>query len=156
DHPVRHIILLTDGDTNRRSDDHLDLIAGLARDEITVTTIRIGSDTGNVELLQKISHETGGEFHHVPEATALPQLMIRDTRRLIPAPGRMVTASARVAEWGPMLAGLTDDDFPRVARWATTRLKDDAELRLYLDGGTRRDPLLATWQYQLGRVAVLP
>src|SRR5262249_1147874 len=27
---VRHIILLTDGDTNRRADDHVDLIAALA------------------------------------------------------------------------------------------------------------------------------
>ena len=55
-----------------------------------------------------------------------------------------------------MLAGLQADELPRVARWAVTRLKDDAELRLYLDAGSRRDPLLATWQYELGRVAVLP
>jgi hypothetical protein len=55
-----------------------------------------------------------------------------------------------------MLAGLPADDLPRVARWAVTRLKDDAELRLYLDAGSRHDPLLATWQYELGRVAVLP
>jgi hypothetical protein len=68
----------------------------------------------------------------------------------------MANAPARVGEWGPMLAGLEEEDFPRVARWAATRLKDDAELRLYLDTGSRRDPLLATWQYQLGRVAVLP
>jgi Ca-activated chloride channel family protein len=154
--PVRHIILLTDGDTNRRSDDHADLIAALARDDVTVTTIRIGSDTGNLELLQQISRETGGEFHHVADATALPQLMIRDTRRLIDAPGSLVNAPARVGEWGPMLAGLREEEFPVVARWAATRLKDDADLRLYLDAGTRRDPLLATWQYQLGRVAVVP
>jgi Ca-activated chloride channel family protein len=156
DRAVRHIILLTDGDTNRRSDDHFDLIAALARDEITVTSIRIGSDTGNLDLLQQISRETGGEFHHVADATALPQLMIRDTRRLIDAPGSLVNAPARIAEWGPMLAGLPEEDFPVVARWAATRLKDDAELRLYLDAGSRRDPLLATWQYQLGRVAVVP
>jgi Mg-chelatase subunit ChlD len=156
DRPVRHIILLTDGDTNRRSDDHLDLIAALSRDDITVTTIRIGSDTGNLELLQQISRETGGEFHHVADATSLPQLMIRDTRRLIDAPGTLVNAPARVGEWGPMLAGLSEQELPVVARWAVTRLKDDAELRLYLDAGTRRDPLLATWQYQLGRVAVVP
>ena len=153
---MRHVILLTDGDTNRRSVDHDDLIAQLARDEITVTAIRIGSDTGNLELLRRIAATTGGEFHHVADATALPQLMIRDTRRLIDAPGSLVNAPVHVAEWGPMLAGLPADDLPRVARWAVTRLKDDAELRLYLDAGSRRDPLLATWQYELGRVAVLP
>ncbi len=156
DRQVRHIILLTDGDTNRRSDEHQDLIADLARDGISVTAIRIGQDTGNLELLQQIAGDTGGEFHHVADATALPQLMIRDTRRLIDAPGSMVNAQARLGQWGPMLAGFAPEDFPRVTRWATTKLKDDAELRLYLDAGSRRDPLLATWQYQLGRVAVLP
>jgi Mg-chelatase subunit ChlD len=153
---VRHVILLTDGDTNRRSDDHRDLIAALAGDGITVTAIRIGQDTGNVELLQQMARDTGGEFHHVTNAAALPQLMIRDTRRLVDAPGSLVNAPARIAHWGPMLAGLAEEELPRVARWATTNLKDDAELRLYLDAGSRRDPLLATWQYELGRVAVLP
>jgi len=153
---VRHIILLTDGDTNRRADDHLDLIAALARDDVTVTTLRIGSDTVNLELLKQISSETGGEFHHVADVAALPQLMIRDTRRLIDSPGSMVNAPARLGEPGPILAGLSEDELPHVARWATTRLKPDAQLRLYLDAGSRHDPLLATWQYELGRVAVVP
>ncbi|HXA55049.1 MAG TPA: VWA domain-containing protein, partial [Solirubrobacteraceae bacterium] len=47
---VRHIILLTDGDTNRRAEDHDDLIAALARDDVTVTTIRIGDDLVNLDL----------------------------------------------------------------------------------------------------------
>jgi len=68
----------------------------------------------------------------------------------------MVNAPARLGEPGPILAGLSEDELPRVARWAATRLRPDAQLRLYLDTGSRRDPLLATWQYQLGRVAVLP
>ena len=103
---MRHIILLTDGDTNRRVDDHLDLIAALAHDDVTVTTIRIGSDTVNLELLKQISSETGGEFHHVADVATLPQLMIRDTRRLIDSPGSMVNAPARLGEPGPILAGL--------------------------------------------------
>src|SRR5262249_11694091 len=153
---VRHIILLTDGDTNRRADDHVDLIAALARDDITVTAIRIGSDTVNLDLLKQISSQTSGEFHHVADVAALPQLMIRDTRRLIDSPGSMVNAPARLGEPGPILAGLSEDELPHVARWATTRLKPDAQLRLYLDAGSRRDPPLATWQYELGRVARLP
>ncbi len=153
---VRHVILLTDGDTNRRADDHTELIAALARDEITVTTIRIGADTVNLELLQGISAATGGEFHHVANAELLPQLMIRDTRRLIDAPGSLVNAPARVGDDEPMLAGIDEAELPRVARWAVTRLKPDGELRLWLDAGGRRDPLLVTWQYELGRVVALP
>ncbi|HEV7735260.1 MAG TPA: VWA domain-containing protein [Candidatus Binatia bacterium] len=153
---VRHVILLTDGDSNRRADDHTALIADLARDGITVTSIRIGSDTVNLELLQDIAHATGGEFHHVADAEALPQLMIRDTRRLMDAPGSLVNAPARIGETGPMLSGVDERELPAVARWAVTRARPEAEMRLWLDTGTRHDPLLATWQVELGRVAALP
>lgn len=153
---VRHVILLTDGDTNRPGDDHEDVIAGLAADGITVTAIRIGTDAANLALLERIAVITGGAFHHVPDAAALPQLMIRDTRRVLDAPGRTTDAPARIGAPGTMLAGFDEREFPRVARWATTRLKPAGELRLWLDVGTRRDPLLATWQFGLGHVAVLP
>lgn len=153
---VRHVILLTDGDTNRAGHDHEDVIARLAADGITVTAIRIGTDAANLALLERIATVTGGAFHHVPDATVLPRLMIRDTRRLLDAPGRATDAPARIGAPGTILAGFDEREFPRVARWATTRLKPDGELRLWLDVGTRRDPLLATWQIGLGHVAVLP
>jgi hypothetical protein len=57
---------------------------------------------------------------------------------------------------GPILAGLREDQLPPVARWAVTRPKPGAELRLYVERDERREPLLATWQYGLGRVAALP
>jgi secreted protein with Ig-like and vWFA domain len=40
---VRHVILLTDGDSNRRAADHYALIDDLARTDISVTTLRIGT-----------------------------------------------------------------------------------------------------------------
>jgi hypothetical protein len=55
-----------------------------------------------------------------------------------------------------MLAGFGDEDLPPIARWAVVRPRADAEVRLAIDGDGRSDPLLVTWQYGLGRVAVLP
>ncbi|HYV56365.1 MAG TPA: VWA domain-containing protein [Candidatus Nitrosopolaris sp.] len=153
---VRHVILLTDGDTNRHAEDHVDLIAALAADRISVTTIRIGDDTVNLELLQTISRETGGLFHHVEDLDALPQLMISDTRRLIDTAPYRDGAAPRIGEPGAMLAGIAEPELPAVARWAVTRARPGAEIRLYVDIAGRRDPILATWQYELGRVAALP
>jgi hypothetical protein len=147
---------LTDGDTNRRAADHDALIAALARAEITVTTIRIGSDTVNLELLERISRETGGEFHHVEDVQSLPQLMVHDAQQLIDTAANRHEAHVYVGDGGPVLAGIADDELPAVTAWAITRPKPGAELRLYVESGERRDPVLATWQYQLGRVAVLP
>jgi len=153
---VRHIILLTDGDTNRGADDHGGVIAALARAEITVTTIRVGSDTINVELLENISRATGGAFHHVAHAEALPTLMMRDARRLIHDRDAQRDLPVRVAYAGRILAGIDERELPSVDRWALTRPRRGADVRLYVPIGDERDPLLATWQYELGRVAAVP
>ncbi len=153
---VRHVILLTDGDSNRSAEDHAELIAALARAEITVTSIRVGSDVINLDLLDAISRATGGAFHHVADVHQLPQLMIRDAQRMMgrsPERGEMPT---RVGEPGTILAGIDAAELPPVSRWAVVRSKRGAEVRLYVEDGEARDPLLATWQYELGRVAVLP
>jgi hypothetical protein len=82
--------------------------------------------------------------------------MIRDTQRRIDLAARRRDAVARLVDPGPILAGFDEEELPPVARWAVTRAKPGAEMRLAVDAGDRRDPLLVTWQYELGRVAVLP
>jgi hypothetical protein len=66
------------------------------------------------------------------------------------------TRTAHVGAPGGILAGIREDELPEVSRYALTRARTDAEVRLYVERSERRDPILATWQYQLGRVAVLP
>jgi Mg-chelatase subunit ChlD len=153
---VRHIILLTDGDSNRSPEDHAELIAALARAEITVTSIRIGSDVVNLDLLDAISRATGGTFHHVEDVQQLPQLMIRDAQRLLGRAPERHEMPPRIADGGAILAGLTEGELPAVSRWGSVQSKRGAELRLYVEDGEARDPLLATWQYELGRVAAVP
>jgi len=153
---IRHVILLTDGDSNRGAEDHADLIAALARAAITVTTIRIGADTINLALLDAIARATGGEFHHVANVQALPQLLIRDTQRLMQGAGERREARVRVGEPGTILAGIAAEELPLATRWARTRPRHGAEVRLYVETGEEREPVLATWQYELGRVAVVP
>lgn len=153
---VRHVILLTDGDSNRSAEDHAAVIAALARAEITVTSIRIGSDTVNLDLLDAISRATGGTFHHVADAQQLPQLMIRDAQRLMGRSTERREMPIRAAEGGAILAGIPEREVPPVTRWAVVETKRGAEVRLFVEDGQARDPLLATWQYELGRVAVVP
>jgi len=154
--PVRHIVLLTDGDTNRHSEEHDAVLAELRRANVSVTAIRIGSETVNLELLRSIAHATSGEFHHVTDMETLPQLMIRDTQRKMDASADRHDARARLVDPGSVLADLAERDLPPVARWAITRAKPGAEVRLVVEAGTRQDPLVVTWQYELGRVAVVP
>src|SRR5206468_11039237 len=84
------------------------------------------------------------------------QLMLSDTQHLMDTAANRREAAALIADPGQILTGLAEEDLPAVSRWAITRPRPGAEVRLYVDAGERRDPLLATWQYELGRVAAVP
>ena len=165
-----HVILLTDGDTNRGAADHLPVIQAMTRLGITVTTIRIGDDDVNLEFLQQISRETGGRFYHVEDIELLPQLVVSDTRqvrgdkgegeekpgeeKLQSPPGGPVRPL--VGDVTEVVRGLADQEFPPVRDVPQTKLKSGADLVLYVSDEGRKQPLLATWFYGLGRAAAFP
>ncbi|MFN8643271.1 MAG: VWA domain-containing protein [Candidatus Binatia bacterium] len=151
----RHIILLTDGDTNRAAVDEYDaLVKQIAGDHIEVTTIRIGDNTVNLKLLEEISRRTGGEFHYVENARALPDLMLREaTRALAPAAGGSDSYYPRVSDPHQLLQGLDEPSLPPLTGYAYATARPGAEVLLQVPRPDRRDPLLAVWQVGLGRVA---
>ncbi len=151
---IRHIILLTDGDSNRSPADHYPLVATIAQRQISITTIRIGQDTVNLQLLSYMSEKTGGRFYHVEDVEVLPQLIVKDTKQVMrdkddddDKPKEIVP---RVGERGQILQGL--NDFPSLDEYMLTKPKGGADVQLYTDVHTDHDPLLATWQYGLGKV----
>lgn len=153
---IRHIILLTDGDSNRSPADHFPLVATIAQRQISITTIRIGADTVNLQLLSHMSEKTGGRFYHVQDVEVLPQLLVKDTRQALreeEEDDRPKEIVPRVGERGQILQGLTD--FPALDEYMLTRPKNGADVQLYTDIHTEHDPLLATWRYGLGKVVAV-
>lgn len=154
---IRHIILLTDGDSNRSPADHYPLIAAISQRQISVTTIRIGDDTVNLQLLSYMSDKTGGRFYHVEDVESLPQLMIKDTKQVMrekdDEDDKEKEILPRVGERGQILQGL--NDFPSLEDYMLTKPKPGANVQLYTDVHKDQDPLLATWQYGLGKVVVV-
>ena len=125
---IRHIMLLTDGDSNRSAADHYPLVAAIAQRQITITTIRIGSDTVNLQLLSYISEKTGGRFYHVEDAEVLPQLLIKDTKQAIrerdEEEEEPKEVKPRVGIRGQILQGLAD--FPALEEFMVTKAKNGA------------------------------
>jgi Ca-activated chloride channel homolog len=149
----RHVILLTDGDTNRAAADHYPLIADLAEAGISVTTIRIGEDDVNLRLLRDISGQTGGEFYHVHDVTMLPELMLRDTTRALGSKASNEQFLPEVGQASEILLGIARTGIPPLGGYAYARARPGAEVVLHVARLDRRDPLLAVWQYGLGRAA---
>ena len=150
---LAHIILLTDGDTNRSAEEHEPVLELLERSGITVTTIRIGDDTVNLEFLQAISQRTGGNFHHVRDASELPQLLLRDTSRaLSQSPRGSQMFAVRPGNRSQVLQGIDWTDAPPLHGYAFAHLKPEAEAWLRIAQHERSDPLLAGWSFGAGRV----
>ena len=151
--PVRQVILLTDGDTNRQYQDHDDLIAAFARQHIPVSTIRIGPDLANLRLLQDFAQATGGVFYRVQDIEKLPLLLVGLTREAMNRrkPDRTTVEAGSATA---MLSGIGIKEIPPIDFFAATEPKDGAQVTLKVVRADKTAPLLAAWQYGLGRTAI--
>jgi len=151
----KHIVLLTDGDTNRADrGEYRGLIEDLAAAKISVTTIRMGDNTKNLTLLQEISNGTGGSFHYVADAQMLPDLMLRDTSRAV-SRLRSNRESFFPAFGSPhqLLSEVEESDLPKLSNYAFSKPRPTSEVLLHVARSDRHDPVLGVWRYGIGRVA---
>ena len=150
---AHQVILLTDGDTNRDYHDHDALIASYARDRIPLSTIRIGPDLIDLRLLKDFARATGGTFYRVKNIEKLPQLLVRLSHG-----GRQPHPAVRKVEPGDrseVLNGIDVGRIPPADLAAITRAKEGSRVALRLRRRQTMAPLLALWQYGLGRSAIL-
>lgn len=142
---VKHIILLADGADSEQKEGVPELIEALAAQNVTVSTVSIGQgpDTG---WLRDMAALGNGRFHFTDQAANLPQIFTQETtsiqrsylieERFFPT----LTGSS------PILSGITA--VPPLYGYVGTSAKDTAQVILETHQG---DPLLAAWQYGLGR-----
>src|ERR1039457_3390525 len=151
--PVRQVILLTEGDPTRQYQDHDALIAEFARQHIPVSTIRIGPDLANLRLLQDFAQATGGVFYRVQDIEKLPLLLVGLTRE---AMNRRKQGRSELESGGPseILTGIDIRELPPIDYFATTIPKEGAQVPLKITHRDNSSPLLAAWQYGLGRAVV--
>jgi Ca-activated chloride channel family protein len=151
--PVHQVILITDGDTNRQYHDHDQLMADFEKQHIPVSTIRIGPDLENLRLLQDFAKITSGTFYRVEDIRKLPLLLVRLTHEAI-ADKRHDLNHLEYAGESTILSGISPHEIPPIGLFATTLPKDGAAVPLRIRRHDAASPLLAAWQYGLGRSAV--
>jgi Mg-chelatase subunit ChlD len=144
---IKHIILLTDGWT--RSGD----ISGLARDMrdqgITLSVVAAGD--GSAEYLADLAANGGGRYYPARDILSVPDFFLKET---VKAVGRYIVEEPFYPLPGvpsPVLRGLDATALPVLLGYNGTTAKGTAHVALTTPQG---DPLLATWQYGLGRAAV--
>jgi uncharacterized membrane protein len=142
--PRKHIILLTDG--NSQPSDYSSLLATMQEQEITLSTIAVGLDA-DANLLQWLADRGGGRYYFTDRARDIPQILTRETR--------LAARNAIVEEpTMPLVAGSSPvlqaagGEFPTLGGYVMTLPRNMARVVLISPKG---DPLLAQWQYGLGR-----
>ena len=148
---VKHIILLTDGWSTAGVYD--EIIARFAEEGITLSVVAAGS--GSAGYLEDLARKGGGRYYPAPGMTEVPQIFLKETVRaagnyLYEEPFFPVLATTGLSGQAsaPLLRGLRLDAVPQLRGYNGSTAKDAARVALLTPRG---DPLLATWQYGLGR-----
>lgn len=142
---VKHIILLADGADAEEQEGAAGVVAELTAQGVTLSVVAIGAGP-DVPFLRGLAELGGGRFHFTDRAANLPQIFTQETtqiqrsylieERFYP---RLVTSSA-------ILNGITAT--PPLYGYVGVSAKATAQTVLV---SAQNDPVLAQWQYGLGR-----
>ena len=143
---IKHVILLGDGDA---TDSYSAQVLKMVSEHISISVV--GTNIGSYQdmsMMQQIATLGKGRFYQANDPNAIPQILLNETKQA--AKRAVVQESFTPVAVGshPILTGLSA--FPKLDGYVATTPKPTAQLVLisHLD-----DPVLAVWQYGLGRVA---
>lgn len=145
DTKVKHIILLTDGQAEQTG--YSSLLDQAREDGITISTIAVG-EGADTKLLQYIAEEGGGRYYFANQYSSLPEIFVYET----------TIASKDYLnndDFYPTAADSSEiteniGSVPMLHGYVSTSAKSRADIVLESD---KEEPVLATWQYGLGRTA---
>ncbi len=146
DAKIKHIILLGDGDAY---DSYGPQVTKLANENITVSTVETNAmGPEDLATMQQIAQWGKGRFYRADDPSAIPQILLKETERAARRSLINETFNPVVVGNHPILTGL--NGLPTLNGYVATTPKPAAQMVLvsHLD-----DPVLAVWQYGLGRVA---
>lgn len=141
---IKHVVVLSDGVS--APGDFEAVVRDMAAQQITVSTIGLGEDC-DVELMSRLAALGGGRFYFVPQAMQLPQIFIQETAVILRTAIREEAFLPQPAATTEPVRGL-GGAWPALRGHVVTMPKPRAETPLLTDQG---DPLLAHWQFGLGR-----
>jgi uncharacterized membrane protein len=143
---LKHMIVLSDGWT--RQSEFTDLLSAISARGITLSTIGVGEGPG--DLLKELAEKGGGRYYHAEDVNELPDVVLKETVRLVGAYYVEQPFKPVVVNSSPILNGLDPNNLPPLLGYNSTTPKSTADVLIKSPQG---DPILATWQYGLGRVA---
>jgi uncharacterized membrane protein len=139
----RHILLLTDGQSP--AGDYEGLIGNMKREGITLSTVAVGTDADQY-LLRNLAAMAGGRYYSAETPDAIPTIFSKEaalaTRSYV-MDRPFVPKWSGAQDWQASVGAV-----PPLRAYVASSPKQTAEKALV---SPERDPVLARWQYGLGR-----
>ena len=140
----RHIVLFTDGWSSSGAYD--DLLRRMAAAGITLSTVGAGGG-GAGDFLSDLAQRGGGRYYAAIDPATIPDIFLKETQQVSGQQIVEETFFPILTSSSPILRGL-EDGLPQLRGYNGTTSKAAAQTVLV---STRDDPILAQWQYGLGR-----
>jgi Mg-chelatase subunit ChlD len=144
---LRHVILMSDGltDPGPPGTSFRTLATTMARDRVTLSTVAIGHDA-DLPFMRNLATWGLGRAYVAKDLYAIPEIFT--TEAFLAMRSYLIETRSPLSERGPAptLAGLPTP--PPIDGYVATVAKPEADVAL---SSSRHDPVLATWQYGLGR-----
>jgi Mg-chelatase subunit ChlD len=143
DAKLKHIILLTDGQAEKEG--YEPVIDGLRGKGITLSTVAVGREADS-SLMRALALGGRGRFYQTDEFTDIPKIFAKEV--FLAGKKYLVnrTFTPALAGSSELLKGI--DAVPQLDGYVATTAKGAANVIFASDQG---DPVLASWQYGLGR-----
>jgi hypothetical protein len=147
---AKHIVLMGDGDAEMPS---AMFVAGLVRQGITLSAVGLGENASgdDMALLQTMAEEGKGRFYESEDEGQIPSFFFDEAdTELVPWIVHERFHVVAVAP-SPALDGIEPASIPPLDGYVASAAKPSAEVVL---AGPSGDPILAQWQFGLGKAAV--
>ena len=145
DAEVRHVILLSDG--RSLPDDYVGLVESMSDQEMTVSTVAVGNGADR-ELLSNIAGWGEGRSYFIEDAAMVPQIFTEETQLATQGTLREESFQPRVVKDVEAFTGIDFPNAPPLLGYVATIAKETSEVLLEAE---EEMPLLARWQYGLGK-----
>lgn len=143
DTKLKHIILLTDGQAEKEG--YEPVIDGLREKGITLSTVAVGHSADHA-LMQILAIGGKGRYYATDEFTDIPKIFAKEVFLAGKKYLNNRTFTPRLSALSDILKNI--DAVPSLDGYVSTTAKETANVVFTSDEG---DPVLATWQYGLGR-----
>lgn len=148
----KHIILISDGESTAGEtvQDAQRLADLLAPKGISISTIATGSKINESFLKALSRNQTNGHFYHLKDIEELQGFLKQDLSHYKGFYRETAGLSPHLKQVTDIVKGI--DQLPSLGGYCRTTLKERGQLIASIDAND--EPLLATWQYGRGQVAV--